>query len=303
MTAIGIDIGGTHTRLALVDEGGRLLNAARFATPRHADPGEFVDQLSVNVLALMAEEKPGQGLAGVGLAVPGILDDARGAIVRAINLSFLEGFPLRDRLAESTGLAVRLMSDADAATWGEYRALGAASDHVQAFIHLRIGTGIGLGLVREGRLQVIEWPRVGHLGVLIVDESPSALPCRCGKRGCLDTLASGVALTEQVRALGLGADLAALEAAVQRGEPAAQRLLNQTSEAVQKALRRIADQLSPETIVIGGGVIAVLPSLVRALAVLPTSKTDGELRGPMSPIVTVARLGDDAGLIGAALLP
>ena len=193
MTTIGIDVGGTTTRIAAVDSAGRPLASHRTSTP--ADPGEFFNLLSRAALRLSKEaaSQRGEHVERVGLAVPGLLDRDRSAVRRSVALPWLEGRAVAAEFTGVSGLPCVLLTDAEAATWGEYAAKSPAPTR---FVHLRVGTGIACGAVLDGELQRLDLDRTTHLELLVVDDGPEARPCACGLRGCLETIASGRALAE-----------------------------------------------------------------------------------------------------------
>ena len=167
-------------------------------------------------------------VAGVGLALPGILDHARRQLVQSLNVPFLQGRPVADELAERVGYPIRLLTDAEAAAWAEYTAYTSGKltnakrsrggkPTARSFVHLRIGTGIGCGLIADGEIQRLDAGRSGHLEVLIIDNGPGARVCQCGKRGCLETVVSGRVLHE--RTLKLHGDVRAPSVTEPRAAP------------------------------------------------------------------------------------
>jgi predicted NBD/HSP70 family sugar kinase len=136
----------------------------------------------------------------MGIAVPATLNDNRTRVVRCVNLPFLEDVPLADLVHEQLNVMPILVTDAEAAAWAEYHAL---DSRPRSFAHLRLGTGVACGIVRDGRLIRLDLNRTHHLEALCVDESASALHCPCGLRGCLETIASGPAIIRAVSIAGL----------------------------------------------------------------------------------------------------
>jgi predicted NBD/HSP70 family sugar kinase len=300
MGTVGIDVGGTFTRVSFLDHHGNLSPLEYFETPRGGSGSGLAMRL--------VEAMPRGPVESIGLALPGLLDARGEAVVRSVNLPELEGFPVRRALQEATGCNVTLMTDIDAATWGEYQALGTESEPVgspaprnsiQRFVHLRIGTGIGCGLIENGRLVALEPNRAGHPDLLVIDDSPNAPMCRCGKPGCLEAIASGAVLREQSATLGLGSDLKAVaEAALQR----------RAAQAIAAAIIRIARHFNPDVVCLGGGIIEQLPMLLDRLRSAPRDRNP--LRKPIAarkpagpfPEIIPSRLGQKAGVLGAAIL-
>lgn len=294
MFTIGIDVGGTQIRAAAIDSDGRILSSRRAPTPRGVD--DFREWI-VQALHRICEDTVNGIVVGVGLALPGVVDAERGVVKRCVNLPFLEGWLLRDELSRSTGLTVRLMTDAEAATWGEY---SACPPRPKAFVHLRLGTGIACGIVVDNRLQPTDPNRTTHWKVLVVDDRPEAIVCPCGLRGCLETIASGPALEARAARMGFANGLDGLQKAWERTEPAARGIVDGAGRAIAAAICNLKSQIPNGALVcLGGGVTTALPCLLEQTAGHLRSFEDDFAR---LIIVHQSRLGDDAGVIGAAML-
>jgi glucokinase len=294
MFTIGIDVGGTSIRVAAIDSVGRVLSSRRAPTPRSFD--DFCEWI-VRAVHHIREDTANGTVIGVGLALPGVVDAELGVVKRCVNLPFLEGRLLRDELSKNTGLAVRLMTDADAATWGEY---STCAPRPRAFVHLRLGTGVACGIVVDDRLQPTDPDRKTHWKALVVDDRPEAIACPCGLRGCLETIASGPALERQTARMGLANGLVELQQAWERNEPTARDIVDGTSRAIADAICNLKSQIPNGAVVcLGGGVITALPCLLEETAKHLRSFDDDYTR---RVALHQSRLGDDAGVIGAAML-
>jgi glucokinase len=294
MFTIGIDVGGTQIRAAGVDSNGRLFSPRRAPTPRSGD--ELFDWIALEIQRIRSESECGPASA-VGLALPGIVDRERGLLVRSVNLPSLECRPIREELANRIGLPISLMSDADAATWGEY---SACTPRPGAFVHLRLGTGVACGIVVDDRLQSTGAGRTTHWDILVVDDGPEAALCPCGLRGCLETIASGPALESHAAQMGFGNGLDGLQQAWERHDPAARTIISSVANATASAIYNLKSQIPNGAVVcLGGGVITALPCLVEQTAIRLRSR-DNDLTRRVT--VHPPRLGDDAGVIGAAML-
>ncbi|UCC32678.1 MAG: ROK family protein [Phycisphaerales bacterium] len=298
MIAIGADVGGTQTRAAAVDRTGKIL--ARYC--RRTDEADGADRVVTWLVGAIENTRDEVGIGSsveirLGVALPGTLDQQRRTVVRSINLPFLEGYPFIDELARRTRCPTILYTDAEAATWGEYVS---CAPRPGRFVHLRLGTGIACGVVVEGRLQRLDAGRSEHLDALIIDNTAGARPCPCGRRGCLETVASGRALEERAREVGYANGIADLRQAWEQGDDTAVALLQKVTDTLMAALRNLATHFQPGVICLGGGVVTGLPCLPdRTMARLQAVR-DEDSKTEVS--VVPARLGDDAGLIGAALL-
>ena len=317
--AFGIDVGGTWTRVAAVDPTGRVLAKERRPTPVDGPTTALLQLLGAMFSGLAKDAGLDCGeIPATGLALPGLLDSGREVLVRSLRLTFLEGQPVRRDLSEKLRCSLTLVTDAEAATWAEHTA---RVPRPGRFVHLRLGTGIACGVVSDGQLQRLDEDRTSHLPVLVINSGPKAKACSCGRSGCLETVASGPALAERAEQAGYPDGLGQLQVGWRHGETPARELITQSAAALAAACRNLAATFRPEVICVGGGVVAVLPALfeeaIRRYAIpVPTPKnshspTLGDEAGSEPPrtddhhdAVTIepASLGDDAGVIGAALL-
>ncbi len=281
----------------MVDARGVVIASRRAATPKSFDKlinviAGFIRELA-DELGVQSSRNP-----VLGLALPGPVDRARGILLRSVNLPFLNGRSIAEPIFERTTLKVILMTDADAATWGEFVAAGATC---RRFAHLRIGTGIACGLVLDGRLMPTDLHRTTHWDKLIVETDGDAPVCRCGLRGCLELFASGRAIETSARFIKLPGGLSALQASVSAGRKESQRIVRLAAMAISDAIDNLVREFALETMVIGGGVVERLPGLLEEISnrrqvLAGADKTHG------SCTVEAARCGDGAGVIGAALL-
>lgn len=297
--AVGVDVGGTFTRVAVVDSTGRIVAHQRTRTTEHDRPDALVAWIARSIKRVLKESGfPGGPASPIGLALPGRIDHDRGILLQVLNLPDLQGCPIRDELASASNSKVVLVTDAEAATWAEYANW---SPPVDRFVHLRLGTGVACAVVVDGELVRFDTQRRGHLDVLVVDESSSALDCRCGRRGCLETIASGHAIEERDRRMGLD-DLAELQRIEDRNTHAERLLIQEVAGAVARATVNLVDRYQPNVVAIGGGLLKRLPGLVEDAAATWKSTSESETnKQPFCPIER-ARLGDQAGAIGAAML-
>src|SRR3954471_4410566 len=211
---VAVDVGGTTLKGGLCDCDAALLHRERRATPRESSEA-LVDAICGLVDALAAEGRArfgGDGVAGVGLAVPGLVDEARGVALRAVNLPWHD-LPLADVVAERCGLPVALGHDVRAAAGAE-AALGAGrgADDV---LFVAIGTSIGGAIVAGGRPYGGAHDRAGEIGHTVVD--PDGPPCACGARGCVEALASAAAIERAYAETGAGDGASAREVAALAG--------------------------------------------------------------------------------------
>lgn len=311
---VGIDLGGTNLRAGLFDASGRLAARAGVETDVPGGPAAVVEQSAGLVNRLLS----GQGLSAadvcaVGMGAPGPMSYSRGVILKAPNIPGWVNVPLRDMLADATGLPCTVENDANAAAFGEYLALTGSDPRVTDLVMFTLGTGVGGGIVVGGRLLRGKRDNAGEVGHVIV--RPDGRGCPCGQRGCLERYASARAVGERATEAVRGGEPSVLRAILDGGAAIGAQHVVEAADAGDTLARRIWDEaclhlaiavvtvqhlINPEVVVLAGGLIGAGPRLldpVRAhfRALTWSAADDG-------PEILLARLGDDAGLRGAAEL-
>lgn len=308
---IGVDLGGTKCYGVVADAEGTILTERRLPTPSGEDA--IIEVITSVVSELRRWESGGDPVTMVGVGVPGLVDN--GGVLRfAPNLPGVFDLPVRAELeARVPGVEVRVENDATCAVWGE-RLFGAAreSDHA---VLVTLGTGIGGGLISDGRLMRGAHGFAGEIGHMVVD--PNGPWCRCGARGCWERFASGTGLGNLAReAASAGKGGRMLELA--GGDPEAVRGEHVTTAAAEgdadahTVLRRfawwlalglanLANALDPDTFVIGGGLVEAGDIMLAPTREAFTDLVEAAARRPEVAIVP-AQLGERAGAIGAANL-
>lgn len=278
--AIGVDIGGTNIRAALVSGRGEILRKLSERTP--ADPLAVVERIEAMVGQLGAAEA-----AGIGVGIPGRVDVSHRAILSGGILN-LAGIDFADRLESALGRRVVIENDCNMALIAEMR-IGSARGYRNVAM-LTIGTGIGGAVAHDGRIYHghMTAGQLGHISVF--QDGPL---CACGRRGCVETFSSGTALRRHMNEAGLAAtSVSDVFAMASAGDAAARAVLHKWASPLRIALDNIAATMDPDVIVLGGGLGA---DAARALADLPS------IAPWFRPTIVPAGLGDDAGVIGAAL--
>lgn len=283
---LAIDLGGTKIAAALV-AGGRVTQRRQAATPRDGGPAGLV----AAVQALVAPLLPGAS-GPVGVAATGLVAEGTVSAVNPGTLGLPERLPLQALLADALGRSVRLVNDAQAAAWGEYRAGAGAG--AGGFAFLTVSTGVGGGLVLAGRLLAGPRGLAGHLGHMVL--RPDGPACGCGRRGCVEALASGRAIAAAASAaLGRPVTAAAAIAAADTDRRAA-AVVAEAATAVAALCLNLRAALDLDRVALGGGVglnRRFAARVAGAMAAAPPL-----FRVPVVP----AGLGADAGLVGAAAL-
>jgi glucokinase len=305
--AIGVDIGGTKVAAGVVDENGQVLARARRRTPSR-DPEHLVDVVVEIVRQLRTEHDV--DIIGVGAA--GYIDDARSTVLFAPNLAW-RNTPLRQQIADRLGIDVVIENDANAAAWGEFRF--GAGENEPDLVCLTIGTGIGGGLIIEGSLHRGRFGIAGEPGHMRV--VPGGRLCGCGNHGCWEQYASGNALVRAAREIATervddarrllqlsGGEVDAIDGpvvtrAAQEDDPAAIDCFDEIGKWLGQGMADLAAILDPGRFVIGGGVAEAGELLMHPARENFAASLSGRGHRPMAVIVP-ARLGNDAGVIGAA---
>ncbi|MEK6302445.1 MAG: ROK family protein [Acidobacteriota bacterium] len=310
---LGIDLGGTKVSAAVLDPEGRVAGRARAKTKAWRDDEDVFGTIART--GHQAIESAGMALAdlaAVGIGSPGPLDPATGYIIESANLKF-KNFPLGPRLAEEFGVVTTVENDVNAGLYGEFKA-GAARG-ARDVLGVFVGTGIGGGLILNGQLYRGASLNAGEVGHIIIKAGGPR--CGCGNRGCLEALASRVAITRDVKqAIKRGrktvlskrlkqeTDLLSsqtLKAAYDAGDAVCVKAMNRAAKALGVALGSLVNLLGPEMIVLGGGVIEAMGAEFIERIGRATRKVSFEICGRDLKIIK-AELGDDAGVIGAAML-
>jgi glucokinase len=303
--AIGIDLGGTELRAAVVADDGQILAHARTATAAMDGPAAVIGQMA----ELVAQITQGHSIAGVGIGSPGPLDAANGIVVHAPTLRGWHHVPLAQLAAARFGLPVRIDNDANVAALAEWRfGVGRGLRHI---VYVTVSTGIGGGVILDGKLLHGRCSLASEIGHMTITEAP--IPCACGGLGCWEALASGSALgrraTEAARAApssDLGRLLAEGRVTAQdvarlaeAGDAIAAALLHEEAGYLGIGFANLLHLYAPDMIVVGGGVSACLPAMQPEIARVIQRRAMPAYRDVP---VMAAGLGHQAGVTGAALL-
>jgi glucokinase len=310
---IGLDLGGTNIKAALVDTvTGEL--AGMTSTPTHAQEGHDAVIARMARLARTVVESSGKDLAeigGIGVGLPGLLDLEHGLTLFLPNLpGQWRSVPVRQELAEQSGLPVAPINDARAATMGEWTY--GAGKGVETVALYTLGTGIGGGLVLNGQLYLGIGGAAGELGHISVDFNGPR--CNCGSRGCIEALASGPAIAAAgMRAVVQGAttritdmcngDLNRITPelvaqAALAGDAVAREIYEQAGRAIGYGVSNVVIALTPRRVIIGGGVAAAGDLLLNPIR--QTIRERVKVADSDAIEVVPAQLGNNAGLMGAA---
>jgi glucokinase len=320
--ALGVDFGGTKVLAAVVDlSDGRIVGSAKKKSRASDDPEQLMDRLLDVGEAALKEAGIGKknGLTGIGVGIAGQVDAKRGILVGTPNLSQASvDLPIADRLTERFGVPAALRNDVQIAAMGEAR-FGAGKD-VPDFLCVFVGTGIGGAIVRDGKLWSGAAGTAGEVGHMIVHAGGRI--CGCGGRGHLEAYASRTAITKVLLAeLGRGRESilrnlvpapneeepggtafrsGILAKAVAEGDALAIDTLTEAGRYLGYGLASIVNILSPTRIILGGGVIEAVPLLLDVAR--EHTRREALPAAAKATEIVKAGLGDNAGVVGAALL-
>jgi glucokinase len=287
--AVGVDIGGTKVAGGVVSDSGEVLAETRRPTP--SDDAEAALDAVIEVVKELAGQ---HDVSAVGVAAAGYVSADRTTMLFAPNLPWAD-VPIRDRVAAAVDLPVDVENDANAAAWAEYR-YGAGRGEPD-LVCLTVGTGIGAGIVVDGRLYRGRFGIAGEPGHMRAVEG--GLPCGCGNRGCLEQYASGTALARYARERGETREGSDLTDAARAGETVAVQAFAEVGRWLGQGLADLVAVLDPGLFVIGGGVAEAGDLLLQPVRASYLANLSGAAHRPHAD-VRLAALGNAAGLVGAA---
>jgi len=296
---VGVDLGGTRIKMALVDTRGRLSFRREAATPFKAGRSEVIDLLVDDIRDII--KKSGakkRDIGGVGIGVPGPVDFKNGIVRYFPNIKGWDNVPLRSIMERRLGLKVALDNDVNAMTLGEYR-FGAGKGAVN-LVCLTLGTGVGGGLIINRELYRGSTMCAGEIGHMPINEKGPR--CNCRGTACLERYIGNRYILQRAREI-LGNNDMTLEyltVLARRGNKKAIAIWRDVAEKLAVALTGVVNLLNPDMIVVGGGVSKagelILGPLRKGLKGRPMVDQARHVK------IVRARLGDDAGIIGASLL-
>lgn len=308
MLYLGVDLGGTNIKVALVDENGEILQEASTPTnlPR---PAEAVCD---DIAALCNQLAEGKQVAGIGVGCPGTVD---GSMVLYSNNLDWHDFAMGDYLTAKTGLSVKLGNDANVAALGE--AVAGCAKGAQSAVVVTLGSGVGSGVVLDGKMLTGYTGAASELGHMVLQDVPGAPRCTCGRPGCFESLASATALirmTKEARRAHPESTLntlapaeddvtgrTAFDAAAQ-GDAAGREVVDTYTHYLAVGIANIINIFFPEVIGLSGGVANQGENLLVPLRAAVEPMVFGSAFAKKKTRITTCTLGYRAGVIGAALL-
>lgn len=312
MYYVGIDIGGTNLKAGLVDERYQLV-ATKKMPLQFTSMEQMGETLTDMALALLEENHIARDqVASIGMGFPGSVDNRRGVVIKTVNIP-IRFMPVAEMVHRRWDVPVYLGNDADCAALGEYYHYG--DEKLESLILVTLGTGIGTGIILDGKIQAGFNGFGGEGGHIVIVHGGE--PCTCGRKGCWERYASASALVRQTKAAmeanpgsamwqmtgGLEqVDGRTAFAAMRAGDAAAKSVVKQYLDYLAEGLANFINIFQPEVIALGGGVsherdedlLVPLQSMVLDMCFGREAERHTKL--------VKAKLGNDAGIIGAALL-
>lgn len=294
MYYLGIDVGGTAIKAGLIDETGKILESRKAPTVI-GDLHRFLSTLTELIRAFQSSFP----VEAIGIGIPGLHSSKTGAIEVSPNIPCLKNINLDALVADQVHLRVVTENDANAGAYGEFKA--GAGKGCQHMVYLTLGTGLGSGLILNGRLYTGASGFGGELGHTIID--PQGRPCGCGARGCLETVVSGTGIVTAARERMKTTEPLTAEMiyeAASHGDASARSIFEESGRWLGIACANLINLLNPEVIVVGGGVMAsgemLLQPAIETARIYSFGPSFRDCR------IVQSKLWPEAGMIGAALL-
>ncbi|MHC5229708.1 ROK family protein [Enterococcus sp. LJL99] len=293
---IGIDIGGTAIKLAIFEENGKLIKKWQISTNITDDGRHITDEIITNIHSNLEKNKISKSeITGIGVGVPGPVNEK--SVIRAVNLGW-SNYPLKELLEQGIGVPVTLINDANAAALGEF--WQGTSQQLQSIVFVTLGTGVGGGVIVNGKIlngQNSSGGEIGHIPV----KSEEIRICGCKNQNCLECYGSANGLVQTMNLIS-GSEIvkSAKEVFIlsEEGNVFAKAALASTIDHLARVIAGIFNTIDPEELVIGGGLSEAGQVFLEPLQKAIDQYVFPQIRGNIQ--IRKASLGNDAGAYGAA---
>lgn len=311
---VGVDLGGTKILAGVFTSQTKCLGKVKTSTKPDRGPEAVIERIGRCIEDAIDEcDLNPEQIRGIGIGAPGAVDSESGKVIFAPNLPGWTDIPLKKELEKALKIPVFLENDGNICTLGVHQI--ELEGKPKYMIGIFIGTGIGAGLILEGKLYSGFNKTAGEVGHMVLEVGGPK--CGCGNRGCFEAVAGRQAIYKKIQSLVkegqktvltemVGADLEALRSgdlrkALRRGDKLVERVIEEAAEYIGIGIANLMNLLSPEVVVLGGGVIDALED--EMMAIIIETVHDYALPGTDKGIEIVAsKLGDDAGIVGGAVL-
>ncbi len=311
MYYIGIDLGGTNIVAGLVNENNELLDKLDTPTLRERSQEEIIADIAKVTLALLEKHNLTiKDVVSLGIGSPGACDNENGIVVYANNIGF-KNTKIREILQQHLDIDVQLANDADCAALGEYYA--GSGEESTPFIAITLGTGVGTGVIQKGKIMTGKHFAAAEIGHIVINVGGEL--CSCGRKGCFEAYCSATALIREINKAVKNDEDTILKEMVNgdfshtnakmvfdardKGDAVAIKIVEEYYTMLSEGIANIINIFDPETIAIGGGVSAQGDKLIKEIESRLAQFTYG---GVLKTKIRIAALGNDAGIIGAALI-
>jgi glucokinase len=311
---VGVDLGGTTTKLAFINLNGEILHKWEIPTDNSNEGQNITRNIASAIEQKLVDLKEQKSkLIGIGMGAPGPIDYETGIVLNVVNLGWKDNFPLQESLHSLTALPVAIENDANCAALGEmWNGAGKGADDI---VCVTLGTGVGGGVIANGNIVRGINGAAGEIGHITSIPFGGA-PCNCGKSGCLETIASATGIVRLAKAELSKADAKGTLALIyakngmvsakdvfdcaRNGDELAKKIVDEVAFHLGFVLANISNTLNPEKIVLGGGVSRAGDILLDPVKMNFSMFAFSAVRD--STNLALATLGNDAGVIGAAWL-
>jgi glucokinase len=311
---VGVDLGGTTTKLAFINLNGEILHKWEIPTDNSNEGQNITRNIASAIEQKLVDLKEQKSkLIGIGMGAPGPIDYETGIVLNVVNLGWKDNFPLQESLHSLTALPVAIENDANCAALGEmWNGAGKGADDI---VCVTLGTGVGGGVIANGNIVRGINGAAGEIGHITSIPFGGA-PCNCGKSGCLETIASATGIVRLAKVELSKADAKGTLALIyakngmvsakdvfdcaRNGDELAKKIVDEVAFHLGFVLANISNTLNPEKIVLGGGVSRAGDILLDPVKMNFSMFAFSAVRD--STNLALATLGNDAGVIGAAWL-
>ncbi len=311
---VGVDLGGTKILAGVFNQQLKCIGKVKTSTKPGRGPEAVIERIARCVQDAVDEcDLSLKNIRGIGVGAPGAVNTEEGEVIVAPNLPGWTQVPLKKELQKALDVPVFLENDGNICTLGVHSVeLGGKPRHL---VGVFIGTGIGAGLILEGKLYSGFNKTAGEVGHMVIEVGGPK--CSCGNRGCFESLAGRQSIFKKIEKLVqdgektiltelLGPDLADMRSgdlrkAIRRGDKLVEKVIEEAAEYIGIGIANLVNLLSPEVVVLGGGVIDALED--EMMAIIIETAHDYTLPGTDKDLQIIpSKLGDDAGIVGAAVL-
>lgn len=309
---IGLDVGGTNIAGGLVDQNGNLLETYSIPTQVSLGYEQVVSNMALVCEHLMAKVAQGVEVKGIGIGVPGLADNHLGVVYECVNLLWKEPHNLREDLQKKVNLPVQISNDATVAAVAEFRK--GALQNVRNGVLITLGTGVGGGIIVNGQAFSGSYGVGSEIGHMVVGENDYV--CNCGRVGCLETFSSATAVikytqkqlglgrtSDYLNSIGVTAEMVEAKHVIDGakiGDPLCKEAFDRLVHYLVVGLINTVVFIDPEVVALGGGVAKAGDFLLEAIE--RELEKHRIFRAAPSFKLALAEMGNDAGIIGAAML-